>query len=173
MKKTGQVPVFIRNSESLTLKLNAVIRLGFFKEFQTLSVFYTIVNGSNWKKISGQVTGFSQMSHSPDGQIVWNFPIEIIYETNYLVDSPQIVIVFYGHDFFGRTIPKAYGNIHFPLSEGSSHRKMRTFKINQYSVFTRMYSLVTGSYYELKEAEKVLNNSEQRAVLKTETSGTV
>ena len=90
------------------------------------------------------------MSYSPDGEIVWNFPIEIIYETNYLGEVPQIVFVFYGHDFFGRTIPKAYGNIYFPLSEGIHQRKLRTFKINQYSVFTRMYSLMTGSYYELK-----------------------
>lgn len=77
------------------------------------------------------------------------------------------MFIFYGHDFFGRTIPKAYGNIHFPLNEGNYQRKLRTFKINQYSVLAKMYSLVTGSYYELKEAEKVLNNSEQRAILKT------
>jgi hypothetical protein len=32
---------------------------------------------------------------------------------------------------------------------------------------------VTGSYYEIKQIEKVLNDSEQRANLKTETSGTV
>jgi hypothetical protein len=30
-----------------------------------------------------------------------------------------------------------------------------------------MYSLVTGTYYEIKQIEKVLNDSEQRANLKT------
>jgi len=79
-------------------------------------VFYTITSGPNWKKVSGQHSGMSQMSYSSEGEIVWNFPIEVVYETDYLADPPQIIFIFYGHDFFGRTIPKAYGNIHFPLT---------------------------------------------------------
>ena len=65
MKKTGQVPQFVRSTESLSVKLNGIIRSGYFKEFQTLSVFYTIVAGPNWERVSGQVSGVSQMSHSP------------------------------------------------------------------------------------------------------------
>lgn len=113
------------------------------------------------------------MSYSAEGEIVWNFPIEIVYETDYLADPPQIIFIFYGHDFFGRTIPKAYGNIHFPLTEGSFNKSVRTFKICESSLLTQMYSLITGSYYELKEVEKVLTNSEQRANLRMKSSGKV
>jgi hypothetical protein len=71
----------------------------------------------------------------------------VIYETDSIIEPPQIVFVMYGHDFFGRSIPKAYGNIHFPLSEGSQRRKVRMFTMNHNSFFNNVYSLFTGSYY--------------------------
>jgi hypothetical protein len=56
----------------------------------------------------------------------------------------------YGFDFFGRTIPKAYGNIHFPLHEGKQRRKIKMFKIQQYSNWSKIYQLFTGAYNEFK-----------------------
>ena len=56
----------------------------------------------------------------------------------------------YGFDFFGRTIPKAYGNIHFPLHEGKQRRKSKMFKIQQYSNWSKIYQLFTGAYNEFK-----------------------
>lgn len=50
------------------------------------------------------------------------------------------------------------------------------FKINQsLSIWMRLYSFFTGSYYEFKQIEKILSNyeNENRANLRTVTCGSI
>jgi B9 domain-containing protein 1 len=82
-----------------------------------------------------------------------------------------MTVVMYGYDFFGRSVAKAYGNIHLPLNSGTVKRKIRTFKMSQTSVWNRLLAFCSGVEYEFKEVEKVLKDENQRASLRVQTSG--
>lgn len=58
---------------------------------------------------------------------------------------PQLVVVLYDTDYFGRSIPKGYGNIHLPLSSGTHHRKMKIFKPLQPTTFLSCLNFLTSS----------------------------
>jgi B9 domain-containing protein 1 len=49
------------------------------------------------------------------------------YELKNPENWPQIVVILYGKDYFGRSVARGYGNIHMPSAEGRQTRKIRIF----------------------------------------------
>lgn len=88
---------------------------------------YTSISSEEWKLIHGQNTGISQFSSPSEHLFVWNFPFEFMYEIRSPSGWPQIVIVLYGKDYFGRTVARGYGNVHLPSAAGSHIRKVKIF----------------------------------------------
>ena len=52
-----------------------------------------------------------------------------MYEIKSPSGWPQMVLVIYGKDYFGRSIAKGYGNFHLPSSPGSHIRKIKMFEV--------------------------------------------
>lgn len=65
--------------------------------------------------MGGQPSGISLKSVSSEEKIVWNFPFGVTYQTKTVEGWPQLVVVTYGTDYFGRSFPRGYGNVHLPL----------------------------------------------------------
>jgi hypothetical protein len=68
--------------------------------------------------------------------MVWNMPFEVTFETTVFSGWPQIVFILQGSDFFGRSVIRAYGNLHLPCSQGQHHREVQLFKPLPQSLIT-------------------------------------
>ena len=75
---------------------------------------YTLYSGPDWKIVGGQPSGISMKSTCMEEKIIWNFPFGVSYQAKTLHSWPQIVVVLYGTDYFGRSVPRGYGNVHLP-----------------------------------------------------------
>ena len=100
----------------MAVGFSGVIRSGIFKDENTLSVMYSLYSGADWKIVGGQPSGISMKSACTEEKIVWNFPFGVSYQAKTLHEWPQIVVVLYGTDYFGRSVPRGYGNVHLPTA---------------------------------------------------------
>ena len=57
---------------------------------------------------------------------------------------PQLLIILYGHDFFGKPFVEGYGNVHLPTSGGIQMRKMRVFNPKPRSVISGILGYFQG-----------------------------
>lgn len=85
-----------------------------FKDDNTVNLLYSCYYGEEWELAGGQKSGISIKAETGEGRIVWNFPFGFTFKTKFIDDWPQLVIVIYGTDYFGRSIPRGYGNIRLP-----------------------------------------------------------
>lgn len=83
-------------------------------------------------------------------------PFELTYEIKNPEGWPQMAIVLYGKDYWGRSVAKGYGNFHLPASEGSHLRKVRVFEAIPPSNAASCCAYLMGYINELKSPEKVL-----------------
>ena len=118
---------------------------GIFKHETTLNVFYVLKAGSEWEQVGGQPSGMSQLSTCSEETIVWNFPFNATYSSKNIVGWPQLILVFYGTDYFGRSSPRAYGNIFIPRTPGRHKRKVKIFKPIEPTSIWSCFFKITGS----------------------------
>ena len=117
------------------------------------------------------MSGISQKSSASEDTIVWNMPFSAKYETKEVAGWPQLTVVLYGTDYFGRSIARGYGNVHLPTKEGSHKRKIRVFKpVDSFSIWSCL-NCCSATYPEYKEAEKVLTMGKDRQHTKVEYLG--
>ena len=111
--------------DRIYVTFTGVIESGIVNDEESLSLMFIIEAAGHWKVINGEKTGISQVASSYSGgnkRIVWNMPFEITYETTLFSGWPQIVFILTGSDFFGRSVVRAYGNLHLPCSAGKQKR---------------------------------------------------
>lgn len=81
--------------------------------------------------VSGLDTGLSQTAcknhSSSDDSIVWNFPIDISFNTTNVYGWPRIAVSVYGIDFLGRDVIRGYGSTLIPLSTGQHNIEIDMF----------------------------------------------
>jgi hypothetical protein len=111
---------------------------------------YAFCNGEDWKIVGGQPSGISIKSSCIEERIVWNFPFGVSYQTKDVKEWPQVVLILYGTDYFGRSIPRGYGNIFLPTSSGTHTRKVRIFRPLQPLSFWSCLNWCTSSFLEIK-----------------------
>lgn len=92
---------------------------------------YTFSFGNDWTISSGLDTGLSQtacknLSNSEE-QIVWNFPIDVSFNTTNVFGWPRIAISVYGIDFLGRDVIRGYGSALIPLASGQHQIEVDMF----------------------------------------------
>lgn len=102
---------------------------------------------------------------------MWIFPFNVTYRTRTLLNWPQIYVVLYRTDYFGRSIPEAYGNLYLPRSGGINKRKIQLYKPIQPKSIWSCLNFCTASFFEIKEPEKNLNIDKNRAALTVEYFG--
>lgn len=102
---------------------------------------YVISYGKDWQVTHGVASGLSQISqwkHIPitsstssssynqnnnnfySPTIVWNFPIEIAFQSTNIYGWPRISIAIYGLDFLGRDVIRGYGSTIIPIPIGTT-----------------------------------------------------
>ena len=64
-------------------------------------MYYLISAGPDWKRVCGKKEGSTQIATRKNDEIIWNYPIDITFETTVLAGWPQIIVVIYGRNFFG------------------------------------------------------------------------
>lgn len=87
----------------------------------------------------------TQVASSDNEKIVWNLPFEISYETTYIGGWPQLIVILYGNDFFGKPFVKGYGNVHLPTSGGLQTRKIRIYCPQPRSVLSGILGYFQGT----------------------------
>ena len=134
--------------DRLYVTFAGVIQSGLVHGEDALSLMYVVEAGPHWKLISGAKTGISQIGSNYSGEsrsIVWNMPFELTYETTVLSGWPQIVFILTGTDFWGRSVIRAYGNMHLPCSSGKQEREVQLFKPLPQSVITEICGYLNGT----------------------------
>lgn len=94
--------------------------------------------------MNGERNGMTQVGSTDSQKIVWNFPFEVTYETTYLAGWPQLIVILYGTDFFGKNYVKGYGNVHLPTSGGVQKRKLRIFLPQPRSIISGILGYFQG-----------------------------
>ena len=89
-------------------------------------------------------------------------PFDISFETTQITGWPQLIVILYGTDYFGRSLVRGYGNVHLPASSGIQNRKIRVFQPLPMSVLSGFLGYLNGCIAEYKDTEKVLALGEGR-----------
>jgi B9 domain-containing protein 1 len=88
---------------------------------------YSFVYGDDWSVTSGVTEGISQIANSrraiknADDEkgclTVWNFPIEISFQSTNMYGWPRLCLSVYGIDFLGRDVVRGYASILLPIRD--------------------------------------------------------
>ncbi|XP_020279185.1 B9 domain-containing protein 1 isoform X4 [Pseudomyrmex gracilis] len=83
--------------------------------------------GPEWSVVSGIEEGLTQMckcSNDPRNLVVWNFPLDITFKSTNPHGWPQLIMSFYGLDFFGNDVIRGYAVCHLPLQTGHHEKSV-------------------------------------------------
>ena len=99
---------------------------------------YSYSYGSeDWKIVHGVSHGYSQIatqgvvsSNDDEGGnvIVWNFPIEISFQSSNPQGWPRLALSIYGLDFAGRDVLRGYASMLVPMSPGRHTKYLKTYR---------------------------------------------
>jgi B9 domain-containing protein 1 len=79
-----------------------------------------------------------------------------MYEIRSPTGWPQMVLVIFGKDYFGRSVARGYGNFHLPSAPGTHVRKVKIFDVLPPSNVASCCAFLMGYINELKQPERVL-----------------
>lgn len=136
---------------------------------------YCVLMGGSWRILQGVDTGISQIackSSHGDGQIVWNFPIDITFSSTNAHGWPRLAISVYGMDMLGRDVVRGYGQMHVPTTPGTYTRYVRMFKPCSSSWVQEWWSWLFGTQVEFYDS-KFVAQGENRDTTRVQTSGVV
>lgn len=113
------------------LQCTGQISSGNFWDVDYLYCRYSFFYGNDWSIASGIDTGLSQTSCKnmarPEDPIVWNFPIDIAFNSTNVYGWPRIALTVYGIDFLGRDVVRGYGSALIPLTAGTHEIRVDMF----------------------------------------------
>ena len=99
---------------------------------------YSYSYGSeDWKVVHGVSHGHSQIAtqgvvstNDEEGGnvIVWNFPIEISFQSTNPQGWPRLALSIYGLDFAGRDVLRGYASMLVPMSPGRHTKYLKTYR---------------------------------------------
>ena len=85
--------------------------------------------------------------------IVWNFPIEISFQSTNAYGWPRISIAIYGLDFLGRDVVRGYGSLLIPTASGQYEEFVQTYRPISGNLWHQFMNWLYGTlpeYYETK-----------------------
>jgi B9 domain-containing protein 1 len=146
---------------------------------------YSFSYGPDWEVVHGVSVGLSQMGrrgarlgnngggggggaldgYDEEGNtaIVWNFPIEISFQSTSPHGWPRLVVSVYGLDFMGRDVVRGYAHLLLPARPGGHTRYLRTYVPVSGSTFVRALNWLMGTSPEYYDSRMVARG-EGRAV---------
>ena len=98
---------------------------------------YSFSYGEDWNIVHGVSMGLSQLAASQgiisnitndDEVVVWNFPIEISFQSTNPQGWPRLALSIYGLDFFGRDVLRGYASLMLPISSGKHAKHLKAYR---------------------------------------------
>jgi B9 domain-containing protein 1 len=137
---------------------------------------YTFSYGPDWEIVHGVSMGLSQISRqgmlagrstnageNRDNVIVWNFPIEISFQSTNPSGWPRLALSVYGFDFLGRDVLRGYASVLLPINPGSHTQYLKTFRPVSGSTCQQFVNWLMGTNPEYYDS-KMVTKGEGRAV---------
>jgi len=164
------------DGNSFFLQCTGQIVSGDFGPVDYLYCRYTFNYGNDWSISSGLDTGLSQTSCKnlarAEEQVVWNFPIDVSFNSTNIFGWPRIAISVYGIDFLGRDVIRGYGSALIPLSAGQHVVEVDMFVPLATSYLNEVASWIMGNPPEFFDS-KFVCQSEGREVSRVRRSGKI
>ena len=104
----------------------------------------------------GLDTGLSQvacknhMYPTDEMDIIWNFPIDIAFNSTNVYGWPRIAISVHGTDFLGRDVVRGYGSVLLPLSSGRHELEIQMYTPIASSTMASFVSWLSGKPPEVR-----------------------
>ena len=98
---------------------------------------YSFSYGEDWNIVHGVSMGLSQLAASQDmisnstnddEVVVWNFPIEISFQSTNPQGWPRLALSIYGLDFLGRDVLRGYASLMLPISSGRHTKYLKAYR---------------------------------------------
>ena len=132
---------------------------------------YSFSYGEDWNVVHGVSMGLSQLasqgmisnSTNDDEVVVWNFPIEISFQSTNPQGWPRLALSIYGLDFLGRDVLRGYASLMLPVSSGRHSKYLKTYKPVSGSKFVEFVNYLFGTPPEYYDS-KMVTRGEGRAV---------
>lgn len=160
-----------KKSSSFHLLVHGQIDSGTNMPAQRLYCRYALSYGSDWTNV-GMASGLTQIAHSRNNKVIWNFPVEFVLRSTNAHGWPRICFAIYGHDYFGRDVVQGYGSVLIPTSSGRHAMYIEIFRPlsgNKCHAVLNWLRGVCPEYYETSYSA----SGEGRGITKTQSMGEV
>jgi len=146
---------------------------------------FSFQHGADWTTVAGAPNGVTQLACSAaptvtslgrgggcQREVVWNFPIGIVFKSTSPFGWPRIVISVYGTDMCNRRVIKGYGSVHIPCQPGRHSRVIRLYRPISSSPLQRLLGALFGNTAQLVDP-RVVAGTEGREVIRVQSGGRV
>eukprot|EP00753_Platysulcus_tardus_P000247 PLAT10146.2.p1 GENE.PLAT10146.2~~PLAT10146.2.p1 ORF type:complete len:158 (+),score=27.15 PLAT10146.2:34-474(+) len=144
------------DSDGFCLLVNGAVESAEMHGSDNLYCMYAFSMGPDWKIISSRPeTGISQTAKktsSTDATVVWNFPIEVAFQSTNPFGWPRIVVTVYSVDGVGRDVVQGYGTLHVPVYPGSYTKYVELFAPQSSSLLEQLLGWLAGAPAEVSAA---------------------
>ena len=135
---------------------------------------YTFSQGPDWIVSHGVTEGITQIAGSRralkgndeegKGSVhVWNFPIEITFQSTNMYGWPRLCLCVYGMDFLGRDVLRGYASMLLPINPGRHTNFVKTYCPVSGNVLQQFISWLTATQPEYHDT-KITARGEGRAL---------
>ena len=134
---------------------------------------YSFVYGDDWSVTSGVTEGISQIAISRRANAdeergclnVWNFPIEISFQSSNTYGWPRLCLSVYGIDFLGRDVLQGYASILLAINPGVHTKYAKMYRpVNNGTSWQQFIAKLTGTKNPEFDDSKITARGEGRAL---------
>lgn len=153
-----------------------------------LMCVFTVQHGADWTIVSGAPNGITQLACASippatslasalfrtgdSREVVWNFPIGLVFKSTSPFGWPRLVVTVYGTDLCNRRVVKGYGSLHIPCQPGRHSRTIRLYCPLSSSPFTRLFGTLFGNPAQFVDP-RIITGTEGREVVRVQSGGKV
>merc|ERR1719231_1906052 len=105
-------------------------------------------------------------------EVVWNFPLGLVFKSTSPFGWPRIAVTVYGTDLCNRRVIKGYGSVHVPCQPGRHSRTVRLYCPISSSPLTRLLGALFGNPAQLVDP-RIVSGTEGREVVRVQSGGKV
>lgn len=95
--------------------------------------------------------------------VVWNFPIEISFQSTNPYGWPRLTLSIYGFDFLGRDVVRGYASLLLPINPGRHTKHLKTFRPVSGGKCQQLLNWLMGTNPEYYDS-KMVSRGEGRGV---------
>lgn len=174
-KREGEIVDEKSTVSEFTLIVSGQIESAQFHSIDNAYCKYSFTYGLDWHAIQGVEQGISQISRKSGGSnrtIVWNFPIDVAFQSSNAHGWPRIVISVYNLDLLGRDVVRGYACVVVPPFAGRYVRYVRMFVPMSTSRMQALLAWLSGNRPEFYHA-KFISQGRDREATRVSSSGII